>query len=177
MKKRIARLFLAGTVVLAGGAAWAQAPVAATVGNTEVLYDKPDQFTDISFDPRKREEALTELTRHFDKLGASLPAGQRLKIVVSDVDLAGREDPRMRSANEIRVLTGGVDWPRISLSYELEQDGKVIRSDKAQLSDMSYLTHMNRYATGEPLRYEKLMIDEWFSKTFNIPVNKLNRSS
>lgn len=170
MKKKITHLLLAGTVLLAAGAAWAQSPASAkAAGNTEVLYDKPDQFADVSFDPRKREEALTELTRHFDKLGASLPAGQRLKIVVTDVDLAGREDPHVRSANEIRVLTGGVDWPRISLSYALEQDGKVIRSDKAQLSDMSYLTRMNRYSSGERLRYEKLMIDEWFAKTFNVP--------
>ena len=65
-KKKITHLLLAGTVLLAAGAAWAQSPASAkAAGNTEVLYDKPDQFTDISFDPRKREEALTELTRHF----------------------------------------------------------------------------------------------------------------
>lgn len=145
------------------------AAAAPAAGNTEVRYEKPDQFTDLSLDLRKREEALTELTQHFDKLGATLPAGQRLKIVVTDIDLAGREEPHVRSANELRVLTGSVDWPRISLSYELEQDGKVIKSDSARLSDMSYLTRMNRYATGERLRYEKLMIDEWFAKTFNVP--------
>jgi hypothetical protein len=30
---------------------------------------------------------------------------------------------------------------------------------------MNYLNHTNRYFDGEPLRYEKSMIDEWFEKT------------
>lgn len=178
MKKKVTRLLLAGSVLLASAAAWAQhSDAVMATGKTEVRYDKPEQFADLSFDPRKREEALQELTRHFDKLGASLPAGQHLQIVITDIDLAGREDPQVRSANEIRVMTGGADWPRISLSYVLEQDGKAIKSADAQLSDMSYLTHMNRYPSGERLRYEKLMIDEWFAKTFHLPLNRLNRSS
>lgn len=163
MGKKLTRLLLAGAVLLAGGGAWAQANTA-----TEVRYDKPEQFADLSFDPRKREEALTELTRHFQKLGKTLPAGQQLKVVVTDIDLAGREDPRIRAANEIRVMTGGADWPRISLSYVLEQDGKLLKSGDAKLSDMSYLSRMNRYTSNESLRYEKPMIDEWFEKTFGV---------
>lgn len=163
MGKKLTRLLLAGAVLLAGGGAWAQANTA-----TEVRYDKPEQFADLSFDPRKREEALTELTRHFQKLGKTLPVGQQLKVVVTDIDLAGREDPRIRAANEIRVMTGGADWPRISLSYVLEQDGKMLKSGDAKLSDMSYLSRMNRYTSNESLRYEKPMIDEWFEKTFGV---------
>lgn len=163
MGKKLTRLLLAGAVLLAAGGAWAQANTA-----TEVRYDKPEQFADLSFDPRKREEALTELTRHFQKLGKTLPAGQQLKVVVTDIDLAGREDPRIRAANEIRVMTGGADWPRISLSYVLEQDGKLLKSGDAKLSDMSYLSRMNRYTSNESLRYEKPMIDEWFEKTFGV---------
>jgi len=166
MGKKLTRLLLAGSVLLATGGAWAQADTA-----TEVRYDKPEEFADVSFDPRKREEALLELTRHFQKLGKTLPAGQQLKIVVTDIDLAGREDMRVRSANEIRVLTGAADWPRITLSYVLEQDGQVRKSGDAKLSDMSYLNRINRYASGEQLRYEKLMIDEWFEKTFAPPRN------
>ena len=166
MGKKLTRLLLAGAVLLATGGAWAQTDTA-----TEVRYDKPEEFADVSFDPRKREEALLELTRHFQKLGKTLPAGQQLKIVVTDIDLAGREDMRVRSANEIRVLTGAADWPRITLSYVLEQDGQVRKSGDAKLSDMSYLNRINRYASGEQLRYEKLMIDEWFEKTFAPPRN------
>ena len=163
MGKKMIQLLLAGAVVLASSSAWAQTDRA-----TEVRYEKPEQFADISFDPRKREEALTELTQHFQKLGKTLPAGQQLQLTVTDIDLAGREDPRIRAANEIRIMTGGVDWPRISLSYVLEQDGKVLKSGDANLSDMSYLSRMNRYTSSERLRYEKLMIDEWFGTTFGV---------
>ncbi len=31
---------------------------------------------------------------------------------------------------------------------------------------MAYLQRLNRYAGGEPLRYEKHMLDEWFDAQF-----------
>lgn len=163
MEKKLAQLLFAGTVLLAGAGAWAQ-----DVANTEVRFDKPEQFADVSFDQRKREEVLAELARHFQKLGATLPAGQHLTIIVTAIDLAGREDTRLRTMNDIRVMTGGADWPRIGLSYVLEQDGQTLKGGDAILSDMSYLNRINRYSSGERLRYEKLMIDDWFEKTFGV---------
>lgn len=171
MKSTLRCALAASLVMLAGSSAWATASAAADPAQpaaVEVRYDKPEQFTDISFDPRKRDDALKQLTRHFEKLASSLPVGQSLKIDVTDIDLAGREDPRLRGTNDIRILNGGVDWPRMSLHYVLEQDGKVLRSGDARLSDMSYLNRLNRYSSSEPLRYEKLMMDEWFDKTFDI---------
>jgi len=171
MKSTLRCALAAGLVMFAGSSAWAaDYPAQPAGGQTqvEVRYDKPEQFTDLSFDSRKREEVLKQLTRHFEKLGRSLPAGQSLNIDVTDVDLAGREDPRLRGINDIRILNGGVDWPRMSLHYVLTQDGKVLRSGDAKLSDMSYLSRLNRYTSNEPLRYEKLMMDEWFDKTFDI---------
>jgi hypothetical protein len=63
------------------------------------------------------------------------------------------------------VLRGAADWPRIQLRFSLEQNGQVLKSGEAQLSDMNYLNHINRYFDGESLRYEKQMIDDWFEKT------------
>jgi hypothetical protein len=91
-----------------------------------------------------------------------------LKIEVTDVDLAGREDPMRRGAMEVRVMDGRTDWPRMRLRYQLEQNGKVIASGNAALSDMSYLQRINRYSSNDALRYEKKMIDEWFEDTFGI---------
>jgi hypothetical protein len=51
------------------------------------------------------------------------------------------------------------------LHYTLESGGSIIASGNAELSDMMYLQRMNRYPDGEPLRFEKQMIDEWFNKT------------
>ena len=125
--------------------------------------------------PREREDVLNELTRHFEKLGASLPPGQTLKIDVTDVDLAGRDNPSMRAGRDIRVMNGRADWPRMRLHYVLEQDGKVISSGDAALSDMSYMTRINHYFSNEKLRYEKLMIDDWYANTFGIKTKRQAR--
>ncbi|MCL6482865.1 MAG: DUF3016 domain-containing protein, partial [Janthinobacterium lividum] len=142
---------------------------------TQVQFSKPDQFTDVPFKPQERDEVLKELSQHFEKLGASLPPGQSLKIDVTDVDLAGRENPALRAGQDIRVMNGGVDWPRLRLHYVLEQDGKVIRSADAALSDMAYLSRINHYFSNEKLRYEKLMIDDWYADTFGIKVQRQAR--
>ncbi|MBH1984159.1 MAG: DUF3016 domain-containing protein [Burkholderiales bacterium] len=166
MQKQTTRALVAGLALLASSVAWA---------GTEVQFSKPDQYTDVPFNPQERDDVLKELSRHFEKLGASLPPGQTLKIEVTDVDLAGRENPSLRAGQEIRVMNGRVDWPRMRLHYVLEQDGKVIRSGDAGLSDMSYLTRINHYFSNEKLRYEKLMIDDWYANTFGIKVKRQAR--
>jgi hypothetical protein len=166
MQKQTTRALIAGLALLASSAAWA---------GTEVHFTKPDQFTDVPFDPQEREEVLKELSQHFEKLGALLPPGQSLKIDVTDVDLAGRENPSLRAGQDIRVMNGRVDWPRLRLHYVLEKDGKVISSGNAALSDMSYLTRINPYFSNEKLRYEKLMIDDWYTDTFGIKVKRRAR--
>ncbi len=143
--------------LLASGAAWAE---------VDVSYVKPEEFSDVPFNARDREQLLKELTEHFNKMGQKLPAGQVLKVEVLDVDLAGRMVPRRFSPDELRVLRGGADWPQMHLHYTLEQDGKVLRSGDAQLSNMMYQERINRYSSGDPLRYEKQMMDDWFDKEF-----------
>ncbi|NHQ92782.1 DUF3016 domain-containing protein [Janthinobacterium lividum] len=166
MQKQTTRALIAGLALLASSAAWA---------GTEVHFSKPDQFTDVPFDPHEREDVLKELTRHFEKLGTALPPGQTLKIDVTDVDLAGRENPSLRAGQDIRVMNGRVDWPRMRLHYVLEQDGKVISSGNAALSDMSYLSRINPYFSTEKLRYEKLMIDDWYADTFGVKLKRHTR--
>ncbi|KAB0330931.1 DUF3016 domain-containing protein [Janthinobacterium sp. PLB04] len=166
MKKKVTRALIAGLTLLASSAVWA---------GTEVHFTKPEQFTDLPFNAQDREEVLKQLSAHFEKLGASLPPGQNLKIDVTDVDLAGREEPARNIGQDFRVMNGRVDWPRIRLHYVLEQDGKVISSADSALSDMSYLTRINHYSSGEKLRYEKAMIDDWFAKTFGKPVKRAGR--
>lgn len=166
MKKRTTRALIAGLALLASSAAWAA---------TEVHFNKTDQFTDLPSDQREREEVLKQLSAHFEKLGQSLKSGQTLKIDVTDIDLAGRENPTLRAGQDFRLMNGNVDWPRMRLHYVLEQDGKVIGSADAALSDMSYLTRINRYSSGEKLRYEKQMIDDWFANTFGTQAKRTAR--
>ncbi|MBS0322272.1 MAG: DUF3016 domain-containing protein [Proteobacteria bacterium] len=57
-------------------------------------------------------------------------------------------------------------WPRIKLSYSLEQDHKVLKQGTEVVVDMNYLEHINSYPADDPLRYEKHMLDDWFRARF-----------
>ena len=156
MKSLLQKMAVAGLFALAAGSAGAA---------VTVTYVQPDRFTDLPFTSWDREDTLKTLTEHFTKLGNSLPPGQDLRIEVLDIDLAGRAIPSARAGRDIRVLRGQADWPHIQLRYALEQNGQVVKSGEAELADMDYLNHVSRYFDGEPLRYEKQMIDDWFEKT------------
>lgn len=141
----------------------ASAATAATAA-ASVSYVEPDRFTDVPFTPWERERVLKQLTAHFDKLAASLPPGQELKVEVLDLDLAGQTKPNFRGGQDLRVMNGGADWPHIHLRYSITEGGKVIKSGEEKLSNMQYLDRMNRYGNTELLRYEKQMLDDWFKK-------------
>jgi len=148
-------LALGGLLALAAGGASAA---------VKVTYVQPENFPDMPFATWERDEILQQLTEHFDKLGKALPPGQDLRIEVLDFDPAGRLLPNRAAGRDLRVLTGQADWPRMKLRYTVEQNGQVLKSGEAQLSDMNYQSGPHRYFDSEPLRYEKEMIDEWFEK-------------
>jgi len=151
------KIVLAAALSLLAAGAWAQA---------EVSYVKPEEFSDMPFSINDRERVLKELSKHFTEMARQLPAGQILKVEVLDVDLAGRVYPRHSYPDDIRIMRGGADWPTMHLRYTLEQDGKVLRSGEDHLSNMMYQDRINRYSSGDPLRYEKQMMDDWFQKEF-----------
>lgn len=156
---------------IVAAAALALATCGAAQAEVSVTYVKPDQFSDVPYGVRERETVMKELTAHFNELGRQLPAGQTLKVEVLDVDLAGWVYPRRWGPDNIRVLRGGADWPHMHLRFTLEENGKVVRSGDSQLANMSYQMRMNRYASDDPLRYEKQMMDDWFKQEFG-PANK-----
>ena len=157
MKASIGKAALAAALAL--GAAGA-----ASAGVT-VNYVDSDKFSDLPFTSWEREDVLRQLSDHFTKLGARLPAGQDLAVEVLDVDLAGREYPSRRAGGDLRVLQGSADWPIIELRYTLSAGGQVLDSGKVRLADMMYMDRPVRGFDSDPLRYEKRMIDEWFDKT------------
>ncbi|MBL0123893.1 MAG: DUF3016 domain-containing protein [Betaproteobacteria bacterium] len=134
-----------------------------------VTFIQPDKYADMPFNSRDKENVMADLQKHFDTLGATLPAGQDLKVDVLDIDLAGRIEPSTRLTQDLRILRGSADWPIITLRYSLESQGKVLKSGEERIADMSYLQGYNRYSSGESLRYEKQMIDRWFKKTLVAP--------
>jgi hypothetical protein len=162
MKSFMKTMALAGLLALAAGRASAA---------VDVTWVHPENFHDLPFPTWERKEMLDQITDHFKKLGENLPAGQELRIEITDFDPAGRLIPSARLGRDLRVLTGRADWPRMELNYAIEQNGQVIKSGQSQLQDMNYQQSYNHYFDSEPLRYEKQMIDDWFVKTI-APIKK-----
>jgi hypothetical protein len=134
----------------------------------QVQFVQPEKFADVRDQAFSRERNLEALEQHLKRAAAPyLADGQTLKIDVLDVDLAGEPKPNAR-LNDVRVLKGRADWPRIALRWTLEAPGQAARSGQATIQDMAYL---QRVAVGayahEPLRYERRMLDEWFKAEFS----------
>jgi hypothetical protein len=159
---RMARsLLIAGIAVLAG-AAGARADV-------RVSFDRPEHFTDagLSAEPdATRDRTLREIAAHLERLGTRyLSPGQTLTIEVRDLDLAGRQEPWRLRADHVRVL-GPATWPRIVMRYTLTGNGATRMSAEETVADLDYLSRPEGRISGDRLRYEKAMLDDWFRARF-----------
>jgi hypothetical protein len=160
----IAAASLGGALLLGFGTLAAQAQTTAAV--VEVKFSNPERFADAGETSKDREANLDELAKHLQKLGKRiLPPGEKLAIDVTEVDLAGRVPPSAKLTSP-RVLRDRADWPRIKLSYvRTNAAGATSRGDES-LSDQNYMSPPLR-DTGDPLRYEKRMLTNWFEQRFS----------
>lgn len=137
------------------------APAALAAGEVRVSFPPADKLSDIGR-PLQRQRNIDTLTAHLRALASRLPQGQVLKVEVLDVDLAG-EMRLQRNGEELRVLKGGADWPRMELRWTLNgADGKALGSGHDRLADMNYLNEPLRIGQDGPLPYETRLIDRWF---------------
>jgi hypothetical protein len=153
-------MLLAAALSLAASASSAQ-----TEAVVDVVFTPKVRFFDAGDTRRDVERTEATLSSHLQALGKRwLAPGAKLRVEVTEIDLAGRIPAGRPDAP--RVLTGGADWPRITLNYELTSaDGKVERGD-ASVSDMNYMNHIPKNSAAEMLAHEKRMLDEWFRQRF-----------
>lgn len=144
--------------------------VPASAANVSVAFLQPENYADAGYSrsfasERDRAEVQRDIEQHLQRLAErSLPASDALKIEVLDIDLAGRFEPfRFRNGADVRIMRD-ITWPRIKLRYTLTRGDQVVASAEEQLADMNYLMSINRYSSGDRLRYEKVMLDDWFAK-------------
>ena len=160
----ILRTLLAVLVLcLAVGAA------AAEDSRVSVVFAHPETYTDLKVTCVSRDAdaraLMNELARFLQEAGASrLPAGQRLEITVTNVDMAGDiEIWRGAGRCDLRVMRD-VYPPRIDLRFTLTgADRAEIRTGSRQLKDLNYLTHAAP-VTSDQLRYEKALLRDWLQK-------------
>jgi hypothetical protein len=148
----------------------AAAALAHAAGAVAVNFVKPEFFADAGRIGVDSERTMRRLTEELQQLGRRLPEGQSLSIDVLDVDLAGHLEPG-HLGNELRILRGRADWPRIHLRYTLVADGQTLRSADEWLSDMTYLDRRGRLPQDQELAYERRMLADWFNQAFAGPAS------
>ncbi|MDX2225445.1 MAG: DUF3016 domain-containing protein [Rhodospirillaceae bacterium] len=142
-------------------------------GRVTVSFVAAESFTDAALDDSQRESSRTTVLDALrDTLvaaaEASLPAGQRLSITVTDIDLVGRIRPVPSLQNERIRLLDEVSWPRVTLSYAVtgEDGGAVAAANDVVVENRSYLVAPSPGLTDDPLRHEKAMLRRWVQATF-----------
>ncbi|NCT83813.1 MAG: DUF3016 domain-containing protein [Comamonadaceae bacterium] len=140
---------------------------AAARADVQVSFVHPEKFSDIKDNNGFREpEVLNELKAHLvEQFEKRLP-GRDVRVDVTDVDLAGEVEPFARRGQWLRVMRS-VTSPAIELNYEVREGDKVVQQGKARLRDLNYQDGFNAYYSGDPLRYEKRMIDRWVQREFS----------
>ena len=152
------RTVLACALALCTATAWA--------GNAEVSFLRPERFADAGRGQGAAQVKAT-LSQHLVGLAARhLPAGQTVQIAFTDIDLAGELTTAARSGQEIRVLRGRADWPRLDLHYTLVEDGKAIASGDEHLVDMDYLQRPGPSHASGALPHEQRLLSDWFTQRF-----------
>ncbi|MCC2607607.1 DUF3016 domain-containing protein [Planctobacterium marinum] len=132
-----------------------------------VTWVNPKEFTDVKpsggIASRFRDRTMENLHEYLDDLASDLPAGQKLTMKVTDLDLAGRVWP---GAREYRLIKS-IEIPRMDFSYQLvDADGTILKSGTEELKDMSFMSNVSRTTSNDSLKYEKTMLKDWFRKEF-----------
>lgn len=160
-----ATLIAAAIAALSAAALVALAQPARAAGSTEIRFVEPQQFSDAGRSQVERERALASLAAHLEQLGKRLPDGQRLRIEVLDVNLAGEQV--LRRGTEVRVLRDAADSPQMRLRWALLQGERTLKSGEERLSDLGYMRGRTVALSSEgDLPYEKRMLTAWFKGEF-----------
>lgn len=138
----------------------------------EVVFLNPERYRDIAptgylANGRERDAALSLLREYLQHLGKKyLREGDRLRIEILDVDLAGSLELAPSGQRDVRRMTQ-TGFPVIDLRYVLTRAG-VEASGEERLADLGYLRHFSRCRSGG-LCYEQIMLAQWFAQRFGDP--------
>ncbi|MCU8001804.1 MULTISPECIES: DUF3016 domain-containing protein [unclassified Shewanella] len=168
---KIQSLLLAG--VLSCSAAWAadEAPVDPVTedGVVKIVWQSPKDYRDIKssgeLQSRYEKRLFETLTENINKEATKiLKPNQKLEMTITDVDLAGDMHPTFgATANDLRIIKD-IYPPRMTFSYQVMENDKVIIAGDEKLSDMGFMGGIQSL-NDKPFMYETKMLTEWLKKT------------
>jgi hypothetical protein len=157
------RLFYSILGLVAAGALGAAANPAP---RTEVIFDHPEKFTDVrdaSIPSDKGRDAILENIRVYlvRRTESMVPAGDKLTITFTDIDLAGEYEPwRGPQFDDVRIVKS-IYPPAFKFTYAVtDPAGRVVRGGSEDIRDLNFQMRLTIDVT-DPLRYEKDILDEW----------------
>ena len=142
----------------------AQAPV-------DVRFTDPTRFTDLRYTTSDSEhdtaDLADELRRYLERRSpAYVPAGKRLEVTITDVDMAGDLRPARGSIYMLRRQIRGIYPPRVDLEFKLvRDDGTVEIQGRRELRNNAFLYGKYAHQRG-PLVHEKALIERWLGTEF-----------
>ena len=165
------------TLVLLGLAAplaLCAAEVAKAPVRTEVVFEQPEKFTDVKdsdFGTDKARDAILERIREYivERADKALPAGQKLVITFTDIDLAGEYEPwRGPQFSDVRIVKS-IYPPRLKFSYKItDAAGQAVKEGKEDLRDLAFEMRLTADRQ-DTLRYEKDMLRDWIGTVTRAP--------
>ncbi len=140
------------------------APVEVTCFESEKFTDVRARYLGTS---KEDEDILWQLADFIRRRAPRyVPAGGRLAVTLTDIDLAGDFEPwRGPPFDEVRIIRE-IYPPRIELSFQLiDAAGKVVKQGTRELRDLSFQMGLasNR---DDALRYEKALLENWLRTDF-----------
>lgn len=168
------RLLLASLLGFAAAGQGLAAERAKSTANIDVQFSHPEKFTDVKDSDQDTDNErgganfLPQIKEHIEQQAAALlPAGQKLTVTFSDIDLAGDFEPwRGPQFNDVRIVKS-IYVPRLNFSFTLtDSNGKVLKEGERKLVDLAYQMRITRSFQDDPLRYEKDMLSDWLRQEF-----------
>lgn len=147
----------------------AKAPV-----RTEVVFEKPENFTDVKdgeMGSDRGRDGILDQIREFivERAEKALPAGQKLTVTFSDIDLVGEYEPwRGPQFSDVRIVKS-IYPPRFKFSYKItDAAGKIVKEGKEDLRDLAFDMRLT-IDRQDPLRFEKDILKDWISEATRAP--------
>lgn len=144
-------------------------------GAVQVQWGDPARFTEIRHSRNRalarRGDWLVQLAHYLrERAQARLPEGERLEITIVDLARAGQYEPLPGTpADDVRVYRD-LYPPLLVLDVRrLDAQGRVLEQGRRTLRDPAYLTRGAVIGSGDPLRYEKRLIDDWLARELPRP--------
>ena len=166
-------LFLAAALAAAPlTRAAVQSPKAATAPRAEVVFVSPEKYTDVrdsyTGTDSGRDAILDQIREYvIEEANRFLPAGDKLLVSFTDIDLAGDFEPwRGPRWDDVRIVKD-IYPPRMDLSFRVTNaSGQVVKEGTRNLTDMAFLMKLTTAFPDDPLRHEKALLDDWFHSEF-----------